>query len=346
MNKKNCMICGIIILFFILLLYLYSNNYISGKCEHFTLKVPTEYKDFTAFNPSIHFDGIYNHTLIRLSNACPMKINGFINTFILSNDIHSHILYQKMDKDLKTIIDSKIIEIDQPYATAKQNVYGLEDARIINWKNCFYLYGSFLSPPYNKINIALFKLNPDFSVNKYCIFKDKSTQKNWISLIDNDQLYFIKHIYPFELCKFTEGTEAEGTDTESDDDNNDLGKVSSVYKIDKENLDNYSEYENIRGGSPAIFFKYKNFEGYLCITHTQKFRFNYLHQFIVLSKEYPFLPIWKSKDFIIDKNGMSGIEFSSGLTQINNNEVIVTFGRFDYSPNYRIFSFEEIFKLN
>ena len=92
-----------------------------------------------------------------------------------------------------------------------------------------------------------------------------------------------------------------------------------------------------------MFFKYKTFEGYLCVTHKRYGPVNYKHQFIVLSKEYPFLPIWKSDDIILDKNGCSGIEFACGLTQLDDESVIVSFGRFDCSANYRIYKFSEIF---
>lgn len=316
---KYCIICCV----FIILIFLYTTNYFCGQCENITIDT-NHLKNYSAFNPSIYYDGKYNHVLIRLSNLSPLKISSFVNIYLLKNKIESYILYQKMDKNLKQIFDSKIINLEYPTNTVQKSI-GLEDARLIKWNNSYYMYGSLWSHLYNVMNIAFVKLNDNFDIEKITLFQDKSTQKNWIALSKHNELFFIKHIYPYELCKYNENNNC----------------IDIVYKNDT--LSN--DFKNLRGGSPCLYFTYKKFNGYLAITHIRQNGFVYKHQFVVFSSDYPFLPIWKSIDFTIDDCNKGGIEFACGLTSVDDDNVIVTFGRFDCYSKYKIFSYEQIFKL-
>jgi len=319
-------------------------SYFKGKSNHIKLKIPKEYKGFSAFNPSIFYDDKnkeYN-VLIRVSNACPVKIYNLVDTFILKNKIHSYVLHQKMNNNLSEVLESKIINVDYPILPISKNnnkqiqkSFGLEDARLIRFKDKWYMYGSFYSPTTLTMNVMLIRLSDDLSIiEKYYLFESKTTQKNWISLIHNNTLYFVKYLYPFELLQF--------------DENN--GIVVDSYK----SKDNSSEiFKNLRGGTQSIPIDYKNWKGYLCVTHKRIHPLNYKHQFVLLSSEYPFEPIWKSTDFVIDDSQRSGIEFACGLSNYfdendkndNNKSVIVTFGRFDYYSNYKIYKLSEIFNL-
>lgn len=311
-----------LIILIVLLIFVCNKNYFSGDSENFIVSDKHEYNKYAKFNPSIYYDGKYNHVLIRLSNLSPLRISVLFDIFIFKNKIKNYILYQKMNKELTEIYEMKIINIKYPISE-KQKSIGMEDARIIYWKKSFYMYGALWCHPYETTNIALCKLSDKFDVEKITVFKEKNIQKNWISLIKDDELYFIKHICPFELYKY--------------DENND--RAISVYT----NKNITEEFKNIRGGSPCIPFEYKKYKGYLAITHKRNNFIDYKHQFIVFNGEYPFEPIWKSKDFIIDKNNKRGIEFACGLTQIDEKNVIVTFGRFDNYAKYKKYTFEEIF---
>lgn len=274
---------------------------------------------YDCYNPSIYYDAKeeVNHIVMRCSNASIYSLKRVIDVDILRHQSHSIVFYQKMNKSLNKILESHVIEIKSP-PNPDRYFRGLEDPRIIKWNDTYYVYGSFAVEPGNGINIMMVKLNGEFQSDKEVIMYEKGIQKNWAALENKGSLFFINFI-PFILYSYDGDVATK------------INEPSNVI-LDK----------RTRGGSPTIPIEWKQKKYYLCTTHFNKF--HYVHQFVVLSGEYPFNPISQSSDFTIDRMGGPAIEFSSGITKIDD-DIVVTYGRFDKTAQYKKYKLEYIMNL-
>lgn len=352
---KGIIIAITVVCVIILLYVVFMKVYVKGHTKEF-LVVPPEHlqKTLTPFNPSVYFDGEFNHVIIRLGNLTAINM---IYKNVLGYKSKSYVLYQKMNETLDEIYNSHIIDINTPNGSTFD---GMEDARIILWNGSYYLYGSY-STNKNKINIILVKLDNNFkSCEEYVLHCD-STQKNWIPIVyqvtngdqvtnkdqvtnedqvingcgSKEELYFIKYADPFTLLKF----------------DNDTKKIVTVYdesflSNDEQKRDSNNSLAGVRGSSPTIFVNIDvngiNYKGYLCVTHTRNY-ISYKHQFLLLSNKFPFNCIWKSDNFMLDDINILGVEFCCGLTRINKDEVLVTFSRYDSNCKCKKYNLKNIF---
>lgn len=324
----------ILLLLIICLIYIiydqYYNNYLIGSKDNFLPVIKyvynnSHYKNYKKFNPSLIYDKDENcfHVIVRVCNYTLIDPK-FVLFHLTNSNVKSYNLYQKMNPSLTHVYSSHIINIDDTFYNNNSNknkFQGLEDARIIRYKKEYYIYGTWRNQ--NLIsNIMLIKLDNNFNVSEQILFYDDQIQKNWISIINNDKLYFIKWIYPFELLLFDDNSKT----------------VKPVFKDENNNNNNLKD---LRGGSQTIEIK----EGYLAITHIQGSTHQYYHQFILFDKTFPFKPIAVSNNFTIEDNfdKLFFVEFANGLSLSDKeNEIIVTYGRFDALPKFKKYKLNEI----
>ena len=219
--------------------------------------------------------------------------------------------YLEINKNLDITRINKVdtTELDKPPIW---DFVGLEDARIVNWENKYYLCGVRRDTKTNGegrielseitisntdvTEITRNRIEPPNDPNSYC-------EKNWMPILD----------IPFSFVKWTNPTEVVMVDLTTN-----KSKTTFLGKT------HYPLPRDIRGGSSII-----NFGDYrLALTHEVEL-FNsengqkdgiYYHRFIVWDKEWNIIK-W-SDDF----NFMGArIEFCCGLG-ILNNRVLITFG--------------------
>ena len=223
--------------------------------------------------------------------------------------------YIELDDNLNIIRTSKV-DTSKLDITPVWEFVGLEDARIVNWNNTYYLCGVRRDTKTNgegriELSKILITENSVKEINRYRIEPPGEysyCEKNWMP-INN---------LPFHFVKWTNPTE--------------------VIKVDLENLiseqvflsDKISPLQrDIRGGSNVITLGEYN----LALTHEVnlfkselgKKDAQYYHRFIVWDKDFNIIKISKEFKFL---TGM--IEFACGLA-IKENKIFITFGFQDNS---------------
>jgi len=190
---------------------------------------------------------------------------------------------------------------------------GLEDARLVKWKDKYLLCGVRRDTTINgqgRIELSEIIIKEDSvkeinrnrievpNINSYC-------EKNWMPIIDE----------PFNFVKWTNPTEIVKVNLENN-------KSEQIYT---NNIKHNLPYD-IRGGSPLIEWD-KN--SYICITHEVDFTLknqngfknaDYYHRFIIFNKDYTIKYISDSFNFMTAK-----VEFCIGFAQYKNN-ILITFG--------------------
>jgi predicted GH43/DUF377 family glycosyl hydrolase len=270
-------------------------------------------------NPSVFIHGNKLYTTLRhvqymLYHSEKEKTNhpwGPLLYFHPENDVTltTKNYFCELDKNLDVknhaLIDTSKLDVKPIW-----DFIGLEDARLVNWNDEFYLCGvrrdttpngvgrmeiSKLDIKTNK-EVSRNRIEPPNNARTYC-------EKNWMPILDK----------PFHFVKWTNPTEVVKVNIE----NNTSETVSKSEPY--ENISN-----NLRGGSHVI--PYKN--GYLCIVHEAYLWYNelnrknsrYTHRLIYWDSEFNLIKI--SKEF----NFMGGeIEFCCGLSEYND-EYLITFG--------------------
>jgi len=195
---------------------------------------------------------------------------------------------------------------------------GLEDARLVKWKDKYLLCGVRRDTTINgqgRIELSEIIIKEDSvkeinrnrievpNINSYC-------EKNWMPIIDE----------PFNFVKWTNPTEIVKVNLENN-------KSEQIYT---NNIKHNLPYD-IRGGSPLIEWD-KN--SYICITHEVDFTLknqngfknaDYYHRFIIFNKDYSIKYISDRFNFMTAK-----VEFCIGLAQYKN-DILITFGFQDNS---------------
>ena len=275
------------------------------------------YVDLTT-NNKYYPNGYEDARLIVYKNSLYIIANKYFEDNTKDNTEHNKNLSICLIKLLE------ISSLNNIYSGGLNNSEDSEDNNLLNQ--------SFIKP------IENIKLECPITDN----FKCKKIEKNWISIVHQDSLYFIHTLSPFVLLKY----------------NDDSKKVEFSYK--EENNIPFS----LRGGTKVIDYTYMDKNYKICIAH---FRYGnyYTNVLCILNYEYPFSLKYVSKEFIFSKNNIvfinpfiikyinieQNIQFTSGLeifyTSDKNDQgyIYITYGQNDCIPKECKIDFNKFNKI-
>jgi len=229
------------------------------------------------------------------------------------NELKTNNYYCELDENTFEIksyhkIDTSTLDVDPLWV-----FIGLEDARIVNWLNKYYLCGVRRDTTTNgqgRMELSEIEINDDSvrEVNRSRIEVedvDSYCEKNWMPVLTK----------PFHFVKWTNPTEVVKVNLDS-------CKAECIYKGDKIN----SLYRDIRGGTPLIDW-FNN--TYLCITHETDFVLedinghkdvDYYHRFIIFNEDFTIKYISDYFNFMCAR-----VEFCIGLAEYKD-DILITFG--------------------
>ena len=188
---------------------------------------------------------------------------------------------------------------------------GLEDARLVNWDNKFYLCGVRRDTTTNgvgRMELSEIELT-DISATEIARTRmpapgkdDSYCEKNWMPIIDKPY-HWIKWSNPTEVVKFDTTTKTTTTEY--------LGTYTDQLQKDQ------------RGGSQVIPFE----GGYLSLTHETNLYYSerglkdahYRHRFMFWDKDFNFVRSSPEFNFMDAK-----IEFSCGMAEYRG-DLLITF---------------------
>ena len=229
------------------------------------------------------------------------------------NELKTNNYYCELDENTLEIksyhkIDTSTLDVDPLWV-----FIGLEDARIVNWLNKYYICGVRRDTTPNgqgRMELSEIEID-DYSVkevsrtridvpdnNSYC-------EKNWMPILNK----------PFHFVKWTNPTEVVKVNLED--------KISeTIYNGEKIT----SLKRDIRGSSQLIEW-FDN--SYLCITHETDFVLedinghkdvDYYHRFIIFNEDFTIKYISDYFNFMCAR-----VEFCIGLAEYND-DILITFG--------------------
>ena len=302
-----------------------SKEIINNGGEISPLLISSEYTGGTGLtNPSIFVDG--DRILVNLRHV-QYTLYHCEGEHKYQNALGGPLIYLHPEDDLTLRTENYLCELDKNTLTIKSSIkvdtseldteplwefIGLEDARIVKWKNTLYLSGVRRDTTTNgegrmelsEIGVysELARIRIEPPTPTYC-------EKNWMPILD----------MPYHYVKWTNPTEVVKVDIKT-------GTSETVY-LGTQIL---NLPRDIRGGSQVI--PYKSYR--IALTHevdlynTEKGSKNaqYYHRFIVWDKEWNIVSI--SEDFKF-MTGM--IEFSCGMAIYEDN-FLITFGFQDNTP--------------
>lgn len=192
----------------------------------------------------------------------------------------------------------------------------LEDPRMFQVCDKLYIYFTnyYHDKGKSRVSICNLKLSREGTItitpsDIQTDFKLQRIEKNWMSLVHNDDVFFVYSLNPFILLKYDVYT----------------GYAKKVFEK------RYSDLRtDLRGTSTFVKFGGK----YIGISHRKNSSFFYTHQLVILEGEYPFNIQKVSRDFILyrdeiifitNKIPFPFIQFISGL-EIDDGKLILTYG--------------------
>jgi len=191
-------------------------------------------------------------------------------------------------------------------------VKGIDDLRLIDTKRFICSHGNF--NPNRVIQQCLGTFNEEGHVIKLIPLKGPHQyrhEKNWLPLVQNNELYVVYTIHPFTLYKVNEET-------------GNLTLIKSVRLVD-ENFD-------VKGSAP--FIPYKN--GLLATVHQTTTDLSYMHRFIWMNLELTELKYSKPFYFV-----SKGTEFSLGMCHSPDGLILSNSIRDNYS-NLIVVKYEDV----
>ena len=229
------------------------------------------------------------------------------------NELKTNNYYCELDKDSLEIkryhkIDTSKLDVEPLWT-----FIGLEDARLVNWLNKYYICGVRRDTTTNgqgRMELSEIEIGVDSvkEINRSRIEvenKDSYCEKNWMPILSK----------PFHFVKWTDPTEVVEV-------NIDTKLAQRISHKEKK----YNTKYDIRGGSPLIDW----FDNtYLCITHEVDFTLknqnghknaSYYHRFVVFNKDYEIIIMTEPFNFMTGK-----IEFCIGLERYKN-DILIAFG--------------------
>jgi tetratricopeptide (TPR) repeat protein len=280
---------------------------IFGETKVVQLKVEVP-PGYSCYNPSIASRDGRLFCILRSANY------RLENGVFLSNDAdriyRTQNYFLELDHDLK-IKAYELIRTgheDRPvYAT---QVRGYEDCRLFSLNGNWMCTATVLDAnPRGVCDIALFCLNDQSSIERVAILPSPDAnrhEKNWLPLIDQDELFLIYSTDPTVIFH---------CDTKT-------GLLETV-----SNRKPRLRLDHLRGGSQAIAVN----DGWLYLTHEAiDFAENdraYLHRFVFLDRQFALSGVTDPFVFL-----EGGVEFCAGLTiDPSSGRLIASFGQFERS---------------
>ena len=229
------------------------------------------------------------------------------------NELKTNNYYCELDENTLEIKSHHKIDTSKLDVAPVWVFIGLEDARIVNWLNKYYLCGVRRDTTTNgqgRMELSEIEINNSSvkeinrsrieveDINSYC-------EKNWMPVLTK----------PFHFVKWTNPTEIVKVNLET-------CKAECVFN--GSTID--SLYRDIRGGTALIDW-YDN--TYLCITHETDFvledinghkNVDYYHRFIIFNDDFTIKYISDYFNFMCGR-----VEFCIGLTEYNG-DILITFG--------------------
>jgi hypothetical protein len=264
-----------------------------------TVNIDAEYP---CFNPSIIKSASGYKLIARSSNL----VNLNDGHYFYKSRPHKTINYiLQLDENFNVLSQSKL---DDSLVSKSGMVaeLGIEDARLFYWKKSIWICGAglhFLNKA-NEIGVQqiLCKLDGNTLIDYKVLDSPygRKVEKNWVPIVQGDELTFAYSLSPIELIRFNNG-------------------LLEHKKIANKNEDDF----RIRGGTP--FVRWKN--QFLGVVHSAHIHHQgkryYVHHFITLNNELEILEV--SEPFFIQRRGT---EFASGL-ELDDDGVILSFGLAD-----------------
>ena len=242
-----------------------------------------------------------NTTLIKNFNyKSNININREFNNNLHNFEDSSIIIWEKEDD----------FQIRSPFKknnlNLKANFQGIEDPRLFKYLNDIWIYAHYRGNIDNSFvhRPIIFKLSDMKIIYLTCsLTTNNKMEKNWMPFVYENKLFFEYSIDPhiIILCDIN------------------TGHCKEIYKT-------YTEIKfskNIGGGAPSQLINYNGTQCFLGVGHTRhkgRFSFFYLYE-----NKPPFKIFKRTEEFKIDNNEKIKVEFTSGLTVVDN-LVTITYG--------------------
>lgn len=276
-----------------------------------------------------------NPSIVQLNN------NRYIVMMRTVNYTQRDRLYTIYDKN-QTIISRSIliaydetfskplgtIQISNDYERIKNSKHiGIEDGRLfIKDKQLWFSATTADTSPYHIPQISLGLLGDVEMVWNECVNDEtvilpchmkpirspnnKRPEKNWIPIIYDDNIQFIYSHGPFTIIQPL-------LDNYIEDFSTDKANVVGQRLQYKQLTNTGYKIERFHGSTPPVPYK----DGYLYMVHEINNKRHYFHRFVYCDVHYKLLAI--STPFFFE---IKGIEFAAGLSYINDDELIITYG--------------------
>jgi predicted GH43/DUF377 family glycosyl hydrolase len=320
----------ILIFIFIILIFIYTlfsfrilNTTISCKNNHeyFISKFEYEFdSNYKIINPSICK---FNNNFIlafRFTNATYKNIALYLHHKLNYNSYLGIFILDNKYKIEKTIF---------PYTSSK---YPIEDPRIIIFNEKIYIsVTEMINSKYIYPYLLEYDLNLNFlrRIDYKNYFSKNKIQKNWCPFINNNRLLLHTDSYPEWIIY-----EIDLID-------------GSLKEIVRKNINIISLDKNsyLRCSTSWKIINNK----YICGLHIKEYdkiigRFGKIRTILLELDVETLLPIKKTDILCIDKYNHHLIQFLSGL-EINNNDIILTYGLGDYKIKISTIPFNRLYKM-
>ena len=221
---------------------------------------------FKPYNPSIIKTTEGYDVICRTSNYSPPDYKTLV-----PNDIHANKnFFLRYDKNFKLLYEQEIAPIPSHLAKKINKHLQIEDCRIFHWNGgCWLVGASSIGQKHYLPKIAIAQLTcfdnkEPVSIESFTLFygpDQKRAEKNWMPLVDNQKLKFIYSYEPFMVLEVNIET---GT---------------------SEQVLSYSsplDFSRFRGSAAPISFE----NGYLMMVHERLRKFDYIHRFLFLDKNF------------------------------------------------------------
>lgn len=275
-----------------------------------TIKLDLKLEDnWYLLNPSIILIDDFYLVNCRMVNYT-VNPNGSYTIYHNQSHIYTRNIMLKISKDFKLLSNHELIDKSEYSRHQIRSIFGFEDLILFNWNGGMYASGTSLDTnPHGVPEISLGELdiNNNTIISKHPLgLPNNRSEKNWLPIIKDDQLYFIYEYHPFTIKQYS---------------NNKL--IDVVKKTYPTNLSRF------KGSAAPILFDYVSQKGYLFIIHET---FNlpagircYLHRFIFMNLEFEIKML--SHPWYLHHHG---IEFCRSMCWSHGNkEIIITYGIHD-----------------